>query len=308
MTVPRLPYVGRFAPTPSGPLHFGSLVAATGSWLEARAHAGRWLLRIEDLDTPRKVPGAEEAILAALGAFGFEWDGPVVRQSERSGAYAAAFEQLRRAGQIYPCACTRREIADSALGRDGSPRYPGTCRDGLPPGRRPRAWRVRAEGLACFDDAIQGPQREELAEEIGDFIVRRADGIFAYQLAVVVDDAEAGVSHVVRGADLLESTGRQILLQRLLGLPQPAYAHLPVAANTAGEKLSKQTLARALDAASAPATLVAALDFLGQRPPPALARASLAEVWAWAGAHWRLEQVPRCRSIAVASTHDEECP
>ena len=308
MTAPSLPYVGRFAPTPSGPLHFGSLVAATGSWLEARAHAGRWLLRIEDLDTPRKVPGAEEAILAALDAFGFEWDGPVVRQSERTGAYAAAFEQLRRAGQIYPCACTRREIADSALGRDGSPRYPGTCREGLPPGRDPRAWRVRAEGLACFDDAIQGPQREDLAEEIGDFIVLRADGIFAYQLAVVVDDAEAGVSHVVRGADLLESTGRQILLQRLLGLPQPAYAHLPVAANAAGEKLSKQTLARALDAAAAPALLVAALAFLGQRPPSDLARAPLAEVWAWAGAHWRLDQVPRCRSIAVASTHDEECP
>lgn len=293
-------YVGRFAPSPSGPLHFGSLVAAVGSFLEARRHGGRWLLRIEDVDAPRTVAGAAESIIATLARFGFEWDGDVTWQSARSEAYAAALARLQAEGHAYPCACSRREIADSALARDGSPRYPGTCRDGLPAGRAARAWRVHAQGVVCFDDAIQGPQQEDLAADIGDFIVRRADGLYAYQLAVVVDDAEAGVTHVVRGADLLESTGRQILLQRLLGVPRPAYAHLPVATGAAGEKLSKQTLAPALDAAGAPAALVAALAFLGQQPPAALGRAPLAEVWAWARVHWQRDRVPRRRQLAVA--------
>jgi glutamyl-Q tRNA(Asp) synthetase len=293
-------YVGRFAPSPSGPLHFGSLVAAVGSFLEARRHGGRWLLRIEDVDAPRTVAGAAESIIATLARFGFEWDGDVTWQSARSEAYAAALARLQAEGHAYPCACSRREIADSALARDGSPRYPGTCRDGLPAGRAARAWRVHAQGVVCFDDAIQGPQQEDLAADIGDFIVRRADGLYAYQLAVVVDDAEAGVTHVVRGADLLESTGRQILLQRLLGLPRPAYAHLPVATGAAGEKLSKQTLAPALDAAGAPAALVAALAFLGQQPPAALGRAPLAEVWAWARVHWQRDRVPRRRQLAAA--------
>jgi glutamyl-Q tRNA(Asp) synthetase len=292
-------YVGRFAPSPSGPLHFGSLIAAVGSFLEARRHGGRWLLRIEDVDAPRTVPGAAEAIIATLARFGFEWDGDVAWQSARSKTYGAALARLQAEGHAYPCACSRREIADSALARDGSPRYPGTCRDGLPAGRAARAWRVHARGVVCFDDAIQGLQREDLAADIGDFIVRRADGLYAYQLAVVVDDAEAGVTHVVRGADLLESTGRQILLQRLLGLPQPAYAHLPVATGAAGEKLSKQTRAPALDAAGAPAALVAALAFLGQQPPAALGHAPLAAVWAWARAHWRLDRVPRRRQLAA---------
>jgi glutamyl-Q tRNA(Asp) synthetase len=301
MPAPPAAYVGRFAPSPSGSLHFGSLVAAVGSFLEARRHGGRWLLRIEDVDTPRAVAGAAEAIIATLARFGFEWDGDVGWQSARREAYAAALTRLQAAGHAYPCACSRREVADSALARDGSPRYPGTCRDGLPAGRAVRAWRVNAQGVVRFDDAIQGPQREDLAADIGDFIVRRADGLYAYQLAVVVDDAEAGVTHVVRGADLLESTGRQILLQRLLGLPQPAYAHLPVATSAAGEKLSKQTRAPALDAAGAPATLFAALAFLGQQPPAPLERAPLAEVWAWALAHWRLDRVPRCRQLVAAS-------
>ena len=290
--------VGRFAPSPSGPLHFGSMVAALGSSLSARAAGGRWLLRIEDVDTPRTVPGAAEGILRTLEQFGFEWDGPVVWQSRRTDAYRAAFEALRAAGRVFPCACTRKEIADSALARDGTRRYPGTCRDGLAPGREARAWRLRVEpGEVSFDDAVQGPIREDVAADVGDFVLLRADGLFAYQLAVVVDDAEAGVTEVVRGADLLDSTGRQILLQRLLGHPQPRYAHLPVASNAAGEKLSKQTLARAVEGADPARVLVDALDFLGQEPPAGLAEAGLAAVWAWARQHWSMVRVPRRRSV-----------
>ncbi|MDO9599466.1 MAG: tRNA glutamyl-Q(34) synthetase GluQRS [Azoarcus sp.] len=286
-------YTGRFAPSPSGPLHFGSLVAALGSYLEARCKDGRWLLRIEDVDSPRTVPGAADAILSTLDRHGFEWDGEVVWQSRRTEAYAAALEQLRAAGHAFPCACTRREMADSALARDGSRRYPGTCRDGLPPGRSARAWRIRAEGIIRFDDAIQGPQQEDLARDVGDYVVLRADGLFAYQLAVVVDDAAAGITHVVRGADLLHSTARQIYLQKLLGATIPAYAHLPVATNAAAEKLSKQTLARAIDAHPPAAALTAALTFLGQHPPTDLASAPLSEVWSWARTHWQREHVPR---------------
>lgn len=290
--------VGRFAPSPSGPLHFGSMVAALGSSLSARAAGGRWLLRIEDVDTPRIVPGAAEGILRTLEQFGFEWDGPVVWQSRRTDAYRAAFEALRAAERVFPCACTRKEIADSALARDGTRRYPGTCRDGLAPGREARAWRLRVEpGEVSFDDAVQGLIREDVAADVGDFVLLRADGLFAYQLAVVVDDAEAGVTEVVRGADLLDSTGRQILLQRLLGHPQPRYAHLPVASNAAGEKLSKQTLARAVEGADPARVLVDALDFLGQEPPAGLAEAGLAAVWAWARQHWSMARVPRRCSV-----------
>lgn len=296
-TATQAAYVGRFAPSPTGPLHFGSLVAAAGSLLEARARGGRWLLRIEDVDAPRCIAGAAEGILATLDRFGFEWDGEVVWQSRRLDAYAAALERLKAAGHAFPCACTRRELADSALARDGSRRYPGTCRKGLPPGRSARAWRVRAEGLICFVDAIQGPQQEDLAHDCGDYVVLRADGLYAYQLAVVVDDADAGVTHVVRGADLLDSTARQIHLHGLLATPAPAHAHLPVATNAAGEKLSKQTLARAIDDSPPAAALVAALEFLGQNPPADLGRAALTEVWRWARANWQLARVPRCRHV-----------
>ncbi len=292
------PVVGRFAPSPSGPLHFGSMVAALGSCLSARAAGGHWLLRIEDVDAPRTVPGAADGILRTLEHFGFEWDGPVVWQSRRTDAYRAAFEQLRAAGRVFACACTRKEIADSALARDGTRRYPGTCRDGLPLGRGARAWRLRVEpGVVSFDDAVQGRIDEDVAADVGDFVLLRADGLFAYQLAVVVDDAEAGVSEVVRGADLLDSTARQILLQRLLGHPTPAYAHLPVASNAAGEKLSKQTLARAVEGSDPARVLVDALDFLGQQPPPGLAAAGLAAVWAWARQHWSMARVPRRRAV-----------
>jgi glutamyl-Q tRNA(Asp) synthetase len=246
-------YVGRFAPSPSGPLHAGSLVAALASWLDARAHGGRWLVRIEDVDGPRSVAGAAEGILATLRAFGLDWDGEVVRQTARSDLYQSAFDRLRAAGLVYPCACTRREIADSvasvrehAFGRELV--YPGTCRAGIAVGRQARAWRMRVPGEdIVFEDALAGTQTQNLAREVGDFVLRRADGLWAYQLAVVVDDAAQGVTHVVRGADLLDSTARQIHLLRALGYAEPAYLHVPVVTDAKGEKLSKQTKALALD-------------------------------------------------------------
>lgn len=247
-------YRGRFAPSPTGPLHAGSLVAALASWLDARAHEGQWLLRIDDLDAARSVVGADAAIMTALAAYGLTWDGAVVYQSRRHAAYRAAFLQLRSADLVYPCSCTRREIADSLVhlrqrGRETV--YPGTCRDGLRPGRSPRAWRVRvADAVVTFDDRACGRVRHGLARGTGDFVLLRADGgwacQWAYQLAVAVDDAAAGVTHVVRGADLLDSTPRQIYLQQQLGMRTPAYLHVPVLAATDGEKLSKQNGAAAL--------------------------------------------------------------
>ena len=251
-------------------------------------------MRIEDLDAPRCSTAAADGILRTLEACGLAWDGVAVRQSRRTEAYAAALEQLKADGRVFPCACTRSELADSALAPDGASIYPGTCRGGLPAGREARAWRLRVgEARIGFDDAIQGRIDSDLASEAGDFVLRRADGVFAYQLAVVVDDAEAGITHVVRGADLLLSTARQIHLQRCLGLPTPAYAHLPVAVNAAGEKLSKQTRAAPLDPAHPAPSLVAALRFLGQDPPAVLAAADVGEVWAWAVENWHPERVPR---------------
>lgn len=296
-------YRGRFAPSPTGPLHFGSLVAAVGSYLDARAHGGEWLLRMEDIDTPRNVPGAAEQILATLEAFGFEWDGPVLWQSQRAEAYAAALAQLTAAGLAYGCACSRKEIADSAtrLAIDGGLVYPGTCRDGLD-GRVARAWRLRVNGREIhFADRLQGRVAQRLDREVGDFVLRRADGLFAYQLAVTVDDDFQGISDIVRGADLLASTPRQLWLQHCLGFAAPRYAHLPVASNAAGEKLSKQTLAPALDVAKAAETLVGALRFLGQAAPAGLSRASVQEVWAWARENWQFAAIPHLAAIPLAT-------
>lgn len=297
-------YCGRFAPSPTGPLHFGSLVAAVGSCLDARSHGGIWRLRMEDVDRPRCQPGAAEDMLHTLAAFGFAWDGPVQYQSRSADRYRQALETLRRDGRIFPCACSRRELADSRLvqqASDGAQIYPGTCRAGLPPGKAARSWRLRvADEVIAFEDAVQGRVVQNLAREVGDFVLLRADGCFAYQLAVVVDDADQGITQVVRGADLLDSTPRQILLQRLLGLPTPLYAHLPVAVNAAGEKLSKQTRAAALDIARPQAALWNVLAFLGQMPPTELQPAGLAELWRWAIAHWNLAQVPRRHSLPAA--------
>ncbi|MDQ8023597.1 MAG: tRNA glutamyl-Q(34) synthetase GluQRS [Moraxellaceae bacterium] len=296
-SVSRRDYVGRFAPSPTGPLHSGSLVAAVGSFLDARHAGGRWLLRMEDVDAPRCVPGAADTILLQLEALGFEWDGELLWQSRRESHYHAALTRLRDKSAVYPCACTRREIADSALARDGSRRYPGTCRSGLAAGREARAWRLRTQpGELCFADLLQGEVSEDLERDVGDFVLLRADGLFAYQLAVVVDDAEQGVTHVVRGSDLLDSTLRQIYLQNCLGYPTPQYLHLPVATNAHGEKLSKQTLARALDVTSPVHGLAGALRFLGQPLPDGWPDASLGELWQWAIANWDRARIPHIRA------------
>lgn len=285
-------YRGRFAPSPTGPLHFGSLAAACASYLHAGAHGGEWLVRMEDLDPPREAPGAADDILRTLESFGFEWDGEVMRQSRRGAAYVDALERLHRLGAVYPCSCTRREIADSSVAGIDGPIYPGSCREGLREGREGRAMRVRTDDCAIvFEDAWQGRIERNLARDFGDFVVRRADTYWAYQLAVVVDDAEQGVSHVVRGYDLIESTPRQIWLQQLLGLPTPVYAHMPIAVNARGEKLSKQTGAVAIDRGAPVQALWRALVFLGQQPPPELRYAALGSLWRWARANWKPEAV-----------------
>ena len=299
------PYRGRFAPSPTGPLHFGSMVAAVGSFLEARHRGGEWLVRMEDLDPPREAPGAADDILRTLEAFGLHWDGEVVYQSRRHALYEEALERLRARDALYACACSRREIADSSVsGVDGLV-YPGTCRGGIAPGRAPRAWRVKVDGQKIeFIDAIQGSMARDLAVDFGDFVVRRADGFFAYQLAVVVDDAAQGITGIVRGADLIESTPRQIHLQYLLDLPTPDYLHLPVALNAQSEKLSKQTFATPLDAVRPLPALLQVMLFLGQAAPPELAAGSLGDFWRWAVTHWDVGRVPRVAGIVVKATGD----
>ncbi|MYN08935.1 tRNA glutamyl-Q(34) synthetase GluQRS [Pseudoduganella aquatica] len=252
------PYIGRFAPSPTGPLHLGSLVAAMASYLDAKVHQGRWLVRIEDLDRDRNVAGVDQHILASLQRCGMQWDGEVTWQTLRTDLYEAALAQLGDAGAVYPCSCSRKEIHDSQLrlGQASSALvYPGTCRNGLAPGKAARAVRLKTplrtapspDRVICFHDRWHGKVCQDLAAEVGDFVIRRADGFWAYQLAVVVDDGAQGVTDIVRGADLLDSTPRQLYLQALLGLPQPRYLHVPVVANADGEKLSKQTGAQAFD-------------------------------------------------------------
>ncbi|CAG0996796.1 glutamyl-Q tRNA(Asp) synthetase [Methylophilaceae bacterium] len=293
-------YRGRFAPSPTGPLHFGSLVAAVASYLEAKIHHGEWLLRIEDLDQPRTMPGAAESILRTLEAWGFEWDGPVVYQSRRQDLYAAALSGLQESGLVYACGCTRKEIADSAIHGIEGAIYPGTCRNGLPSGKSARAWRVRTENrIIGFDDAIQGYIAQNLELDIGDFVLKRADGLYAYQLAVVVDDAEQGITDIVRGADLLDSTPRQIYLQSLMGFPAIRYAHIPIVTNQQGEKLSKQTLAKTLDDRYPQTQLWLALDYLGQSPPAELMNASIGTLWQWMLTHWKLENIPHIRHAKI---------
>jgi glutamyl-Q tRNA(Asp) synthetase len=265
---------GRFAPSPTGPLHLGSLVAALGSYLFAKRAGGKWLLRMEDLDAPRVVPGSAEEILGALQRYGLQWDGEVVFQSQRTALYERALNTLRENGLVYDCACSRAELqraASAPLGREAV--YPGTCRDGIAPGRTARAVRFRApDEVIAFDDVLRGRVEENVARETGDFVVRRADGIFAYQLAVVVDDEEQGVTQVVRGGDLLSSTARQIALQRALGYRTPEYAHLPLVLNENGEKLGKRDGAlplETLDDARVAATLAEARRILSAAGVPA---------------------------------------
>ena len=297
-------YTGRFAPSPTGPLHAGSLVAAVASYLDARAHDGQWLVRIEDIDEGRSVPGADQAILALLDSFGMHSDREVVWQSRRKDLYAAAAAAL--GAHAYPCGCNRREILDSRLGvaPDGAAIYPGTCRHGLAPGRALRSLRLRVpdpgQDTITFIDRFAGPMTQHLAHDAGDFVLKRADGFWAYQLAVVVDDAEQGVTDIVRGADLIDSTARQIYLQRLLNVPTPRYLHVPVVRNADGEKLSKQTGALAVlpgDEAAALDALLQAARFLGL---PLERQPSLAAFWQRAIPAWSAMLAERERRAAIS--------
>jgi glutamyl-Q tRNA(Asp) synthetase len=293
-------YRGRFAPSPTGPLHFGSLVAAVGSYLDAKSHGGAWLVRMDDLDLSRTVPGAADLILRSLENLGMAWDETVVYQSTRSEAYEKALKVLKKRKLIYPCACSRREIADSAVGGLDGPIYPGTCRKGLLAGRAARADRVITDNTRIeLKDVIQGKIVHSLERQVGDFVVKRADGYFAYQLAVVVDDAAQGITDVVRGADLLDSTTRQIYLQQLLGYATPRYAHLPVAVNVLGEKLSKQTLAAPINVAAPVLTLNTVLQFLGQATITDCAPDDTRAFWAQAVAAWDITRVPHTRTQAA---------
>ncbi len=291
------PYVGRFAPTPSGYLHFGSLVAALASYLDARAAGGRWLLRMEDIDPPREVPGAQDAILRTLEAYGLHWDGPWVRQSDRHATYMAIIEDMLARGLAYACTCSRKQLEQSGG------RYPGTCRD-LGHGRRDAAIRLRVPELTYrFVDRVQGEYGQHLGREVGDFVIRRRDGLFAYQLAVVLDDAWQGITDVVRGADLLDSTPRQLYLQELLGLPQPRYLHVPLIIQPDGHKLGKSYRSPPLAPEQAAPLLTRALRALGQQPPADLAEADPQAVLQWGRTHWRVDRIPRCRTLAEARLH-----
>ncbi len=302
-------YCGRFAPSPTGPLHFGSLVAAVGSYLQARSHGGLWLLRIENLDPPRESPTATDQILRALEYFDLHWDGEVLYQSQRHAAYLAALEHLRQNELTYYCTCSRKDLRMAHPGPPTDPElglvYPGTCRlRGVVP-RQPYSIRVRTNtSPIVFEDAVQGRFEQNVEQTSGDFIIRRRDGLYSYQIAVVVDDAAQGISEVVRGIDLLGQTARQIFLQQALGLPTPAYAHLPIVVDNAGNKLSKQTGAVDVRVATGHAPLWQALTFLRQDPPRELYRAPAAELLEWAIPNWRIQRVAGIQRGAIDSIND----
>jgi glutamyl-Q tRNA(Asp) synthetase len=285
----RFPYTGRFAPSPTGDLHFGSLLAAIASFLEARSRHGTWLVRIEDIDPPREVAGSARRILSDLELLGMVSDRPVLFQSTRGPAHAAAIEALLARDLAYWCGCSRQDLPPGGV-------YPGTCSGGLPRGKRPRAIRVRVPPDPIrFTDRIQGEVECDLGAVCGDFVIRRADGLAAYQLVVVVDDAFQEISEIVRGADLLDSTGRQIHLQRCLNLPTPAYAHIPVALGADGSKLSKRLGSDPVNLRDGARAIREALRFLGLDPP----RLDFSATWAWALEHWSLDRVPRVRGLPL---------
>ncbi|MBA4500792.1 tRNA glutamyl-Q(34) synthetase GluQRS [Marinobacterium marinum] len=289
-----MPCIGRFAPSPTGPLHFGSLLAALASYLDIRARNGRWLLRIEDIDPPREQPGAADSILYTLDAFGLHWDGPVVYQSQRHDLYHEALQQLIRLGTAYPCTCSRKQLRARLLSHG----YDGHCLRHPPVDTTTAAYRVQhTQTDHQFIDRIQGRRRYHWSAHQGDFTVFRRDGLFAYQLAVVVDDAEQGITEILRGSDLIDETPHQNELQRQLGYPQPRYAHIPVITNPQGQKLSKQNLAPAIDPVERQALLFKALRLLGQQPPAEFLAASPTELLTWARTHWRLDNIPAAMQL-----------
>jgi len=294
--------VGRFAPSPTGPLHFGSLVAALGSYLSVRHKQGHWLLRIEDLDPPREIPGATDQIIRTLDVLGFEWDGDITYQSQRLDLYRDAVREIEKTGLSYRCTCSRREITEAGLpGLEGI-RYPGTCRSAKHQSAGSSIRVVTDDAVVIFDDGVQGTQQQRLQTDVGDFIIQRRDGLMAYQLAVVVDDADQGITEVVRGSDLLSSTARQIYLHTLLELDRPDYLHLPLATHARGDKLSKQTGAIGIHTAEGPKMLYRALEFLGQQPLPELFGAPAAELLAWGEKNWNFRNIPEKLGIPYESS------
>lgn len=285
------PVIGRFAPSPTGSLHFGSLVSAVGSYLEAKCAAGRWVIRVEDIDPPREVAGSSKEIINDLRRFGMHEDGPILFQSSRTQAYQAAVKQLLAQDLAYPCACSRKDLPASGI-------YPGTCRNGIAKGKAARAIRFKVPlGTCQFTDALQGVISESVAATCGDFIIQRADGLFAYQLAVVIDDDFQGVTEVVRGADLLDSTCRQICLQKALQIKQPQYMHLPLAVADDGKKLSKRDMTDPIRQQDYTFAVRQALRFLGQTPPANLA---LEALWTWALEHWDRKKIPPQKKIKLS--------
>jgi len=295
MTSKPAQYIGRFAPSPSGPLHFGSLLAAVASYAQAKTRNGQWLVRIEDIDPPREQPGADKIILGALEAYGFEWDSKVSYQGQFAERHEALVHSLLESGKAYPCSCSRRDLADVRRGPLGAI-YPGTCRNGCRSNDVAIRLRTNDEPIE-FTDRLQGPQCQRLESESGDFIIQRRDGLIAYHLAVVADDFEQGITEVVRGVDLLDSTPRHIHLQNVLGFTTPEYLHIPVIENADGQKLSKLTGAKGISIRDAEATLVSALAALKQRPPADLVRQNINEIWTWALANWRPDALRHLKSI-----------
>jgi len=288
-------YVGRFAPSPTGPLHFGSLLAAVASYAQARSHGGRWLIRVEDIDPPREQPGADKLIVDILADFGFEWDDPVTYQSQSTSRHMELVEQLLESGIAYSCSCSRRDLVNAPRGPLGII-YPGTCRAGCIAGDSSIRIRTHNEPIQ-FVDGAQGIQVQRLESESGDFVIKRRDGLIAYHLAVVADDSDQGITEIVRGIDLMESTPRQIHVQQQLGMATPQYLHIPVATNEAGQKLSKLTGAQAISSERANNTLLSALRALRQDPPVSLAGECVAEIWQWAIAHWDITPLCGVESI-----------
>jgi glutamyl-Q tRNA(Asp) synthetase len=282
------PYIGRFAPSPTGQVHFGTLLAAVGSYLQAKENNGKWLIRMEDVDTTRKVSGADKDILDTLEAFGFNWDGDVLYQSSQTEHYQQALQQLRASSLLYPCLCSRKQLTKSS-----NDIYPGNCQTRTFPEAQDHAVRLRAKEInIAFDDAVMGLQKQDIKTQCGDFIIKRRDGLFAYQLAVVVDDALQGITEIVRGSDLLDSTPRQIYLQKLLGYTTPTYCHLPLAVDKQGNKISKSEAGTKVNIKDKERLLCNVLEFLGQQPPLDLADSNIDDIWSWAITHWSLTNIP----------------
>ena len=300
MTAASQKYIGRFAPSPTGPVHFGTLVAAVGSYLQAMSNHGEWLLRIDDVDTTRKVEGADVDIIRTLEAFGFEWAGDILYQTQLTASYEAALNELIEQSLVFPCLCSRKQLAQAGAGAGAGNIYPGTCRSRRLPESEEHSLRLMAEDITItFDDIVMGRQSQNIKTECGDFIIKRRDGLFAYQLAVVVDDAIQNITEVVRGTDLLNSTPRQIYLQRLLGYPTPTYCHLPLAVDPAGNKISKSEGKSKIEIAHREELLIFSLDFLGQQVPGELNGSGIEDIWQWAMDNWDVARIPTSKTIPL---------